>query len=971
MSENPEPMWRAGLNLVLSEITAERFREELPALREECGDDPVLVGGVYIAPLIALYLESVGLLAALESPPEEAPAALAEIRETLAHLDFKSSRKRLKRDERRYYDHFAERAAPLMRQIGEAMEALFNCYIAGDYDPTADPDALVAEALEIAEHDPARAQQLITQAGAIALHSRPLYWRWEREAYGPAASWLSTLAILVEGYTSAGQGLLGPVEEARAHVQMSLQRAEEILEMVGEEELPSETEPSPIEELIDELIERGAEPWTPEQLAVCRAHREEAVTALIELASDEELQLEDAPGKGYAPIRAVELLGELQAVEAVRPLIDIIADVEPDAIIRDTAIFALQKIGPPALDAVLTFMRYSPNIEAKLALAEVVDAVGRWDEQMYQTLLSVWDEATWEEGRCLLAHALVTTGGEQAIPLLQAALEDPDLDDLLDYNEVADALGRLGVEAPPPPAALVAPFEMPDLTVHARAPIQEVADPQKLSEQVKDAPEELRAHPERLAHLYAWANLERINAILAVQVLCIPADISSALLLETLKAVETLTFDASTQGYPEWLRKVYRSLAQNVGPEFRRWVTGVLYALQTYLAGDYDIAEDPDRLLLTARTLHPDDEELPRLFGQAGALALHGRSIWLRWPAETDPPLSDWLFGFFEFRHIVERAGRIPLRPDSEEYTYGLVDMLMGRSTDAEEETPAPVAELLDLLLARREDVLSPLERRRFAQQHTTIVPHLIRMVENKLFWLESGPGEGWAAILATRLLGELRASQAADALVNAVADSRPDDVIHEAALFSLMAIGHPALPAVQAYFRYGRDVATKASLAEVLGRIGQRSSDSFELLREVWEEAEWTQNRRMVALAFGDLRDRRAVPLLKATLQDWDADALDLDYVAWALRRLGVQAPELPQRSSRLKTPAPYTPRLLYDNEGYLRHLKHTAWGEPLCPDCGKPLVMDKDGEWAHPPEPTSKRAAPARQKRRSKRKR
>jgi hypothetical protein len=434
-----------------------------------------------------------------------------------------------------------------------------------------------------------------------------------------------------------------------------------------------------------------------------------------------------------------------------------------------------------------------------------------------------------------------------------------------------------------------------------------------------------------------------------------------------LDAVETLTFDASTRGYPDWLRRVYRSLAEDSGPQFQRWFTGVLYALQTYLAEEYDIAEDADQLLVTARTLDPDDEELPRLFSRAGALALHGRSIWPRWPLETDPPLSDWLFGLFEFRRLLEHTGRIPLRPGFEEYTSDLPDMLMEAAMGVTE-PPAPVAELLDLLISTRQDTLSPLERRRFVQQQTAVVPHLIRMVENKAYWYEEGPGEGWAAILAARLLGELKATQATNALVSAVADSQPDDVIHEAALFSLMAIGRPALSAVQAYFRYGRDVTAKASLAEVLGRIGQRGADTFDLLRQVWEEAGWTQNRRMVALAFGDLGDRRAVPLLKAALQDRAADALDMDYVAWALQRLGTPVSEVPPRSARLKTPAPYTPRLLYDEDGYVKRLRHTAWGEPLCPDCGKPLVVDEDGEWVHPPEPTQ-RAAPAKKRRRKRR--
>jgi len=69
--------------------------------------------------------------------------------------------------------------------------------------------------------------------------------------------------------------------------------------------------------LVDDLIERGEQRFTPEQLALCRDHREKAIAALIDLAADEYLQMEDSPGDGYAPIHAVELLGELEAVEAI------------------------------------------------------------------------------------------------------------------------------------------------------------------------------------------------------------------------------------------------------------------------------------------------------------------------------------------------------------------------------------------------------------------------------------------------------------------------------------------------------------------------------------------------------------------------------------------------------------------------------------------------------------------------------
>ncbi|MFQ6102093.1 MAG: HEAT repeat domain-containing protein [Anaerolineae bacterium] len=964
MPEEPQLPWRGALDIAVEAVSAEQFCGNLSWLREECGDDPDEVGMAYAYLLANWFVESSSLFATLRLPPEEVPAALGEIRETLAHLDFDEGQRRLKRHERRYYDRFAQIAAPLFTELGEAMEALFNCYVAGDYDPDANPDELIAEALETAEDDLERAHHLIAQAGAIALHSHPLWWRWQIEADGPARPWLVTMANLVEDYTGGGKMVLGSLEQARADAETSLREVEE------RPESPA-AEPSPVDELIEELIEQGEEPFTQEQLELCQAHREEAIPALIDLVEDEELQMEDSPGEGYAPIHAVQLLGELQAVEAIPALIDIVADVDMEAIISDTALYALKQIGQPALKPVLTFMRYSWNVEVKVKLAELFSAVGQGDEQAYQALVAVWEEATWEEGKCLLAYPLAQTGGEQAIPLLEAALEDPDLDNVLDYNEIACALEELGVEAPPPPSDLeTLDFEL-DLGIggFARSILLETGDPENLMTFADMAPKEWHSRPDGLAHAYTVVERHRLNSLIAMQAIILPSGISLPLTADLLEAVEALTFDATIKDYPRWLRKTYNHLAECAGPDLQLHLAGVLLSLQHYLSEDYDIADDPDQLLAAARELPPDDEKLRQLFGQAGALVLHGRTLWPRWPDEADRPLSGWLEGLIEFRRPLERIGQIPLRPSPETGPEELSATLTEALEREREEPPPPVAKLLDLLIAQKNDTLPPAQRRRFAHQRAAVIPHLIRIVEDRRYWYEDGPGEGWAAILAIRLLGELKATHAADALVSAVADSRPGDIINDAALFSLMVIGRPALSAVQAYFRYGRDIETKTSLAEVLGHVGRRSKDSFDLLRQVWEAADWRQNRRMVALAFGDLRDRRAIPLLKAALDDRSADALDSDYIHWALQQLGTPVPPAEKKSPRLKTTAPYNPRLIYDELDNTQRLRYTTWGEPLCPDCGQPLVWDESGEWTHSPEPPVHRPASRRRKRKKKR--
>jgi hypothetical protein len=107
MVETPFPLWRGSLNIVVDSISAEYFCEELVWLREEYGNDPNEVGVAYIATLTEWFVGSAGLFAALHLPLDEVPAALAEIHHTLAHLDFDAQRKRLKRQERHYYDRFA------------------------------------------------------------------------------------------------------------------------------------------------------------------------------------------------------------------------------------------------------------------------------------------------------------------------------------------------------------------------------------------------------------------------------------------------------------------------------------------------------------------------------------------------------------------------------------------------------------------------------------------------------------------------------------------------------------------------------------------------------------------------------------------------------------------------------------------------------------------------------------------------
>jgi len=53
------------------------------------------------------------------------------------------------------------------------------------------------------------------------------------------------------------------------------------------------------------------------------------VPALLDVLNNEPLQMEDAPGEGWAPIHAVDLLREMRATEAIQPMVLWMQKIDP------------------------------------------------------------------------------------------------------------------------------------------------------------------------------------------------------------------------------------------------------------------------------------------------------------------------------------------------------------------------------------------------------------------------------------------------------------------------------------------------------------------------------------------------------------------------------------------------------------------------------------------------------------------
>jgi hypothetical protein len=111
-----------------------------------------------------------------------------------------------------------------------------------------------------------------------------------------------------------------------------------------------------------------------------------AVQPLVEILRDEKLALKKAPGGGYAPIHAAQLLGELRAEEAIEPMLHVLADTDPLNILHDQVIRSMLKIGPTVMEPALRVaVNAAPDLQD--SLASILARIGLRDERILGMLL--------------------------------------------------------------------------------------------------------------------------------------------------------------------------------------------------------------------------------------------------------------------------------------------------------------------------------------------------------------------------------------------------------------------------------------------------------------------------------------------------------------------------------------------------------------------------------------------------------
>lgn len=157
---------------------------------------------------------------------------------------------------------------------------------------------------------------------------------------------------------------------------------------------------------------------------------------LIAMATDMDLNQGDPDSREtWAPVHAWRALGQLRAVEAVNPLINLFHELSNDDWLYEEMPGVFEAIGPTALPALAVYLRfpYRPEISRGLA-AECIAQIGqKYPEEKESCIRILMDQLRFypengpELNGYLIGH-LVDLGARQAFSLIKQAFESGNVD---------------------------------------------------------------------------------------------------------------------------------------------------------------------------------------------------------------------------------------------------------------------------------------------------------------------------------------------------------------------------------------------------------------------------------------------------------------------------------------------------------------------------------------------------------------
>lgn len=169
-----------------------------------------------------------------------------------------------------------------------------------------------------------------------------------------------------------------------------------------------------------------------------------AITPLLDILLDEELET------GYAPSHAASLLGDLCAVAAIDPMLELLRDTDWDDLVHDAIISALPKIGAPIVEPALRAYAACDDFDFRFSLADALARCATRDDRILAHLLELLEIDP--DGA---AMHLADYGDPRAIAPLARAFDEHELVPTVgplgnqDLIELRCAMEKLGASLTP------------------------------------------------------------------------------------------------------------------------------------------------------------------------------------------------------------------------------------------------------------------------------------------------------------------------------------------------------------------------------------------------------------------------------------------------------------------------------------------------------------------------------------------
>lgn len=182
----------------------------------------------------------------------------------------------------------------------------------------------------------------------------------------------------------------------------------------------------------------------------------EQIPALIRMATDEELNLAAAEStEVWAPLHAWRALGQLRAVEAVEPLLELFERLEEDDWVHEELPVVFGLIGSTALPALAAYLADLSHTDSSRisAIASIEEIGKRWPDARGEALAMLEErlerfEENEPDVNAFLVEALVELGAKEAAPLIERAFAEGYVDPIVmgDWEDVQVELGLKSAE---------------------------------------------------------------------------------------------------------------------------------------------------------------------------------------------------------------------------------------------------------------------------------------------------------------------------------------------------------------------------------------------------------------------------------------------------------------------------------------------------------------------------------------------